>query len=294
MSIASMNTSGINIDRMNAGGMNIGMINSGMMSIRKKIKSLIVDDSIMFQMVLVKALSSDPYIEIVAIANDPFDARDKIIKYEPDVVTCDVEMPKMNGIEFIRRLMPQYPLPVVVVSTVSEAVFSAINAGAVDFVTKPNLNSAKNVEAFIEELVQKVKIASIANISHWKSDRGLSQKETDKDLPQYKSDRSLCQKTGAAKNEYITNNVCEYKKIIAIGASTGGTEAICSILKQLPPYMPGILIVQHIPPVFSKMFADRLNNLTRLKVSEAQTGDYVERGQVLIAPGDAHMRIRKK
>lgn len=238
------------------------------MSMRKRIKVLVVDDSIVFREILSRGISSDPNIEVVATASDPFDARDKIIEFEPDVMTCDIEMPKMNGIEFIRRLMPQYPLPVVVVSTVSEAVFDAMNAGVVDFVTKPDIQSVKSVEAFLNELIIKIKIASTANVSHWKVNNVFQQK-------------------------VINTNVDTSNKIIAIGASTGGTEAIYKVLKPLPPSTPGIVIVQHIPPVFSRMFADRLNNSTQLQVKEAQTGDYVERGRVLIAPGDQHMRIKK-
>jgi two-component system chemotaxis response regulator CheB len=235
---------------------------------RKRIKVLVVDDSIVFREILARGISSDPNIEVVATASDPFDARDKIIEFEPDVMTCDIEMPKMNGIEFIRRLMPQYPLPVIVVSTVSEAVFDAMNAGAVDFVTKPDIQSVKSVEAFLNELIIKIKIASTANVSHWKGNNASQQK-------------------------VINTNVDTGNKIIAIGASTGGTEAIYKVLKPLPPGTPGIVIVQHIPPVFSRMFAERLNNSTQLQVKEAQTGDYVERGRVLIAPGDQHMRIKK-
>lgn len=238
------------------------------MSMRKRIKVLVVDDSIVFREILSRGISSDPNIEVVATASDPFDARDKIIEFEPDVMTCDIEMPKMNGIEFIRRLMPQYPLPVVVVSTVSEAVFDAMNAGAVDFVTKPDIQSVKSVEAFLNELIIKIKIASTANVSHWRVNN-------------------------ASQGKVINTNADISNKIIAIGASTGGTEAIYKVLKLLPPGTPGIVIVQHIPPIFSRMFADRLNNSTQLQVKEAQTGDYVERGRVLIAPGDQHMRIKK-
>lgn len=183
-------------------------------------------------------------------------------------MTCDVEMPKMNGIEFVRKLMPQHPLPVVVVSSVSKAVFDAMDAGAVDFVTKPEVQSVKSVEAFINELIIKIKIASTAQVSHWKSMNSI--------------DKML-----GIKNEIVPG------KIIAIGASTGGTEAISSIIKSFSKNVPGIVIVQHIPPIFSQMFADRLNNTTQLFVKEAQTGDYIERGKVLIAPGNKHMRIKK-
>lgn len=237
------------------------------MAIQKKIKVLIVDDSMVFREVIARGLSADPYIEVVATAQDPFDARDKILKYEPDVMTCDVEMPKMNGIEFLRRLLPQYPLPVIVVSTVSESVFDAMKAGAVDFVTKPNLSLARTVEDFLYDLIIKIKIASEANVS-------------------IKKNSGMRQDVNGSIN-------ADSSRLIAIGASTGGTEAIYNILKNLPKGFPGIVIVQHIPPLFSKMFAERLNNQTQLHCKEAENGDYVEQGKVLIAPGDQHMRVRR-
>ncbi|MDD2211579.1 MAG: chemotaxis-specific protein-glutamate methyltransferase CheB [Clostridia bacterium] len=232
-----------------------------------KIRVLVVDDSLVSRELIVRGISSDPMIEVVAKAIDPFDARDKILQYKPDVMTCDIEMPKMNGIEFIRRLLPQYSLSVIVVSTISDAVFNALNAGAVDFVAKPNVQSVKSVESFIKELIIKIKIASIAKVSEVKGS-------------------SISTISGKA------NSVNE-KKIIAIGASTGGTEAITRILKALPSSIIGLVIVQHIPPVFSKMFAERLNSSMALQVKEAQTGDFIEQGKVLIAPGDQHMRIKK-
>jgi len=201
---------------------------------------------------------------VVAKAIDPYDARDKILEYQPDVMTCDIQMPKMNGIEFIKRLLPQYSLPVIVVSTVSEAVFEALNAGAVDFVTKPNVQSAGGVEIFIYELITKIKIASKAKV------RGI-QRFTPLD----------------------ESNRPDSTRIIAIGASTGGTEAISSVLIALPATSPGIVIVQHIPPVFSKMFADRLQGLTKLQVKEAEAGDFLAQGKVLIAPGNKHMKIKR-
>ncbi|MDF2484977.1 MAG: cheB5 [Herbinix sp.] len=231
-----------------------------------KIRVLIVDDSILFREVLMRGLSSDPYIEVVATANDPYDARDKIVSVKPDVMTCDVEMPKMNGIEFIQRLMPQYPLPIIVVSSTSGTVFDAMNAGAVDFVGKPDLSSVNNVENFIKDLIIKIKIASNAKVNNAVMDSPIK--------------------------KIIGNEIAGRGKIIAIGASTGGTEAIYSILKNLPTDIPGIVIVQHIPSNFSRMFAERLNNQTNLTVKEAKSGDYLERGHVLIAPGDQHMIIR--
>lgn len=234
----------------------------------KKIKVLVVDDSLIFREVIARGISYDPMIEVVGKAVDPFDARDKILQLEPDIMTCDVEMPKMNGIEFIRRLLPQYSLPIIVVSTVSEAVFDAMNAGAVDFVTKPDVQSPKSVGDFINDMIMKIKIAAHAKAK----------------IVQQRTIQPSCATTG---------NSLDPSRIIAIGASTGGTEAVFNVLKHLPATMPGILIVQHIPPVFSRMFAERLNNQTQLKCKEAETGDYVEQGKVLIAPGDQHIRIRK-
>lgn len=232
----------------------------------KKIKVLVVDDSIVYREFLSRGISTDPGIEVVATAKDPYDARDKIIEYKPDVMTLDVEMPRMNGIEFLRKLMPQYPLPTIVISSVSNSVFDALNAGAVDFVAKPDMKAGKSFDNYINEIIIKIKIASTANMSQWKSDSK--------------------QVTGHFKSD-LTN------KVIAIGASTGGTEAILAVLKALPKDIPGIVIVQHMPPVFTRLYAQRLNNTVVLNVKEAHTGDIVQQGCVLIAPGDCHMRIEK-
>lgn len=229
------------------------------------IKVLIVDDSMVFREIISRGIQTDPKIKVVATAVDAFDARDKILEFEPDVVTCDIEMPKMNGIEFIRRLLPQYPIPVIVVSSISDKVFDAMNVGAVDFVTKPNAQSPDSVQDFILDLITMIKAASKAQIMN---------------------------------NEVIqqvTKNFKEVKEydLIAIGASTGGTEAIFNVLKQLPRGLPGIVIVQHIPPVFSKMFAERLDKQTHFDVKEAVNGDVVEKNHVYIAPGDKHVQVRK-
>lgn len=236
------------------------------MGINRAIRVLIVDDSLVFREVIAKGISSDPNIEVVAKAVDPFDAREKILEFRPDVMTCDVEMPKMNGIEFIRRLLPQYPLPIIVVSMISDAVFDAMNAGAVDFVNKPDTQTMPRHEEFINELIGKIKIAAASNVKI---------------------------QVANGKSSISTNLEVDSKKIIAIGASTGGTEALFHLLMCLPRKMPGIVIVQHIPPVFSKMFADRLNAQTQFIAKEAETGDYVEQGKVLIAPGGKQMRIKR-
>ncbi len=235
----------------------------------RSIRVLIVEDSLVFRELLVQNLNRDPAIEVVATAKDPFEARDAILEYRPDVMTLDVELPRMNGIEFLQKLMPQYPLPVVVISALSDKVFDALNAGAVDFVAKPSVTGRAQLEDFIQnELLVKIKIASTAKISQIK------------------------QKAVAAAQHGFSGTGKEL--IVAIGASTGGTEAIFSVVKDFGVDIPGVIIVQHMPPGFTKMYAQRLDNQCRVQVKEAQTGDKVLPGHVLIAPGgDQHMRLVK-
>ncbi len=234
----------------------------------RPIRVLVVDDSILFRNTLVQSLESDPNIKVVAQAKDPYEARDAIIQYRPDVMTLDVELPRMNGIDFLRKLMPQYPLPVVVISALSDKVFDALEAGAVDFVNKPaNMDRVQLNNFLKQELVTKVKIASTAKVGN------LKKVECREDIRQIKRIGS--------------------DRIIAIGASTGGTEAIYEVIKQFRRDIPGVVIVQHMPPGFTKMYAERLNNQCEVAVKEAQTGDRVVPGQVLIAPGDRQMRLVK-
>ncbi len=235
----------------------------------QRIKVLIVEDSIVFRELLVQNLNKDPAIQVVATARDPFEARDKILAYKPDVMTLDVELPRMNGIEFLRKLMPQYPLPVVVISSLSDKVFDAMSAGAVDFVAKPAVSNRGQLEDFIRnELLVKIKIASTARIGNIKR-TVLTQEQ---------------QYLAANKNHLL----------VAIGASTGGTEAICSVVKEYGTDIPGIVCVQHMPPGFTQMYAKRLNDQCRIQVKEAETGDRVMPGSMLIAPGgDRHMSLVK-
>lgn len=235
----------------------------------RPIRVLVVEDSMLFRQLLVQSLSKDPGIEVVGTAKDPFEARDAILEYKPDVMTLDVELPRMSGIEFLRKLIPQYPLPVVVISSLSDKVFDAMNAGAVDFVAKPSYTDRRQLENFVQnELLVKIKIASTAKISK------IKQK---------------------VAHEVPQNFVSKGKNlIIAIGASTGGTEAICSVMNDYGADLPGIVVVQHMPPGFTEMYARRLDNQCRVRVKEAQTGDRVLPGTVLIAPGgDKHMRVVK-
>lgn len=234
------------------------------------IKVLIVDDSIFFRKALEQGLSQDPRIEIVGTAFDSFDAMDKIKKLCPDVVTLDVEMPKLNGIDFLKQLMPVHPVPVVVVSSAPIRVLDALDAGAVDFVRKPEANSAQSLKAFLSELKVKVKIASTAKV------RKHAQSLPRTAMP-------------ALKSPLLTQN----SPVIAIGASTGGTEAILSVVKNLPATTPGIVVVQHMPPVFTKMYAQRLDRLCQMHVVEAVHGDRVEQGKIIIGAGEFHLRLAK-
>lgn len=232
----------------------------------KPIRVLVVDDSILFRNLLVQSLESDPNIEVVAQVADAYAARDAIIQYKPDVMTLDVEMPKMSGIEFLRRLLPQYPLPVVMISSLNDKVFDALAAGAVDFINKPsNLDRAQLSVFLKQELVTKIKIASTAKVGKFKH--------------------------AEVMNAEHPLNPAYRDKIVAIGASTGGTEAIFEVVKQFKRDIPGVVIVQHMPPGFTKMYADRLNNQCEVAVKEATSGDRVTPGRVLIAPGDRQMRL---
>jgi len=241
---------------------------------KNQISVLVVDDSKSFREMVARKLSADSQIEVVATASDAFEARDKILSYDLDLIVCDQEMPKMNGIEFIKRLLPQYPLPVVIISDNAQIEAAARKAGALDFAEKPNPRSAKTVADFLLELTLKIRLGVRTGIA-------------------LQAKKSVSPRGENDQTQQLSGNSQSTDRLIAIGASTGGTEAIYQILKNLRADCPGILIVQHIPPVFSKMFAERLDTQTALHCKEAQTGDYLESGRVYIAPGDRHMRIKR-
>lgn len=230
----------------------------------RKIRVLVVDDSAFFREALRYHLSRDPGVEIAGEAEDAASAIRKIEELNPDVITLDIEMPGMNGIDFIKRLMPGYAIPVVVVTSANASVFDALRAGALDFVVKPG--NRKNQEAFFTELNAKIKGSVTVNRSFLKTMRS-----------------PLPAKPGK-QTKY---------GIIAIGASTGGTEAIFRIVRDLPETVPGIVVVQHMPPVFTRMYAERLNNSCALEAKEAENGDRICPGRLLVAPGDYQMRIKK-
>ena len=211
-----------------------------------QIRVLVVEDSLIFRELLVQNLSKDPAIQVVAAARDPYEARDAIEKYKPDVMTLDIELPRMNGIEFLRKLMPQYPFPVVVISSLSDKVFDAMDAGAVDFVAKPHVTDRRQLEQFIRtELPNKIKIAAVARV------------ETKKSMPPIQ-----------LKPTITVNNK---NLVVAIGASTGGPEALEAVLREFGPDMPGTVIVQHMPGRFTEMFASRLDKECSVCVKEAKT-----------------------
>lgn len=244
---------------------------------KRAIRVLIVDDSALVCEILSDRLSKEPGIEVVGTAPNPYGARDKIIQLRPDVMTLDVEMPRMNGVEFLRRLMPQYPIPVIMVSSLTRKgtriAIESLEAGAVDFVTKPSADLGQGLENMLMELCTKIKIASTANVSHWKEKR-----------PQLPSDRRILPVR-------VIKDAAE--RLIAIGASTGGIEAITEIVSKFPAETPGVIVVQHMPPIFTTMFADRLNTKSTMLVREAVEGDVIEPGLVLIAPGNKHLRVEK-
>ncbi len=241
----------------------------------RSIRVLIIDDSALVRQILQSGLDQYPDLEVIGTAVDPYDARDKIVKLKPDVLTLDVEMPKMDGVQFLRKLMPQYPIPVVMVSALTEKgkkiTIDALEAGAVDFVAKPTVSISNGLNSMMGELAYKIKIAALANVSHWKRIKPVQ--------PRFEPD--------------LSNINCE-NKIIAVGASTGGTEAIKVILRELPTTVPGILIVQHMPPEYVAAFAKNVDSQCKIEVREAQYNDVIEPGCALIAPGGKHLKIIKQ
>ncbi|EGV33594.1 response regulator receiver modulated CheB methylesterase [Thiorhodococcus drewsii AZ1] len=245
----------------------------------KPIRVLVVDDSTLVRKILSEILSQEPDIEVVGTAQDPFVARDRIKELNPDVLTLDVEMPRMDGLTFLQNLMRLRPMPVVMVSSLTErgaeVTLRALELGAVDFVRKPGRDLAHALEAYGAELVEKVRMAAAVRV------RPLTARSSP---PQASAVGSVLPKPKAPSG-WASN------RVLAIGASTGGTEAIKEVLLGLPPDAPGVVIGQHIPPGFSAAFAERMNRLTGLVVKEAAEGDRVMPGHVYIAPGDRHLLL---
>jgi two-component system chemotaxis response regulator CheB len=246
-----------------------------------RIRVLIVDDSALIRRLLTDMLSSDPAIEVLGTAGDAYAAREKIKALNPDVLTLDVEMPKMDGITFLRNLMRLRPMPVVMVSSLTEQgasiTLDALAIGAVDFLTKPKIDVAATFSRYREELIAKIKDAAKARPRPFRELAVVPERQgVDAILPR------------STPRPFRTTD-----RIIAMGASTGGTEAIKEVLMGCEPDTPGIVITQHIPKAFSAAFARRMNSCCRMTVSEAQDGQQVLRGHVYIAPGDRHLMLSR-
>jgi two-component system chemotaxis response regulator CheB len=236
-----------------------------------KTRVLVVDDSAIVRQILTDCLSSEPDIEVVGAASDPFVARDMILDLNPDVITLDLEMPRMDGLTFLRKLMRYKPMPVLVISSLAQASCSAalqaIEEGAVEALAKPA--GPYSVGDLRKTLAEKVRIAAATRV-------------------QRRPAKEAGSVTALARHTNFRSSA-----IVAMGASTGGTEAIRRVLEELPENFPGTVVTQHIPPVFSKAFAERLNRTCKMTVKEAEEGDEVCVGRVLVAPGDRHMILRR-
>jgi len=250
----------------------------------KKIKVLIIDDSALIRKLLTEILSNNEYIEVVGTAQDPIVARSKIKELSPDVLTLDVEMPRMDGLTFLSNLMRLRPMPVIMISSLTEKgaeiTMQALELGAFDFVSKPKIDVSHGLETYQEEIIEKIIAASTAKIiqKDYKSQNTTSPKLT--------ADAILDKKN--IQKPFKTTD-----KIIAIGASTGGTEAIKDVLAQMPADSPGIVISQHIPEAFSLPFSKRMNSISAMTVCQASDGQQILPGHVYIAPGNYHLLIER-
>ena len=248
---------------------------------RKKISVLVVDDSSIVRKLVTESLSSDPGIEVVGTAVDPFMARDKIKELQPDVLTLDIEMPRMDGLTFLQLIMEHRPMPVIIMSShtprSSRAALEALRLGAVDVLSKPD--GPYSFGELGPQLIEMVKAAAGAKLR----------------LPGTASQDDFSPSAGPPppKGPPVSISVTDQRAIILLGASTGGTEALSDVLRQLPCNLPPIVMVQHIPPHFSQAFAERLNKLCRIEVREAKDGDWLRPGLALLAPGNFHMMLHR-
>ena len=248
---------------------------------KPKIRVLIVDDSALVRQTLREVLSSDPEIEVIGTAGDPFVAAERIADQVPDVITLDIEMPRMDGLTFLKKIMSQHPIPVVICSSLAESMaqstLKALEYGAVDIVTKPKFGTKQFIEDSKILLCDVVKAAAATRVHLLKPGKAVEPKLT--------------------ADEILSPGTCAMlettEKVVVIGASTGGTEALRTLLEALPADCPGIVIVQHMPELFTRAFAQRLDSLCAITVKEAETSDTVLRGQALIAPGNHHTLIKR-
>ncbi|HEY3433236.1 MAG TPA: chemotaxis response regulator protein-glutamate methylesterase [Rhodocyclaceae bacterium] len=252
----------------------------------KKIKVMVVDDSAVVRQVAKEILSKDPDIDFIGAASDPLFALEAMKKNWPDVIVLDVEMPRMDGITFLKKIMAEHPTPVVICSTLTEkgasTTMEAMAAGAVAIITKPKMGLKQFLEDSSSEMLSAVKAAGMSNV------RRLTGSISSAPPPKFSTDAML-----AAKAASITAMAATTDRIVAIGTSTGGTQALEAVLTKLPAVCSGMVIVQHMPEKFTAMFAQRLNGLCQVEVKEAQNGDRVMPGRALIAPGGKHMMLKR-
>lgn len=252
----------------------------------KKTKVLIVDDSALVRLTLEEILSSDPAIEITGTASDPYIAVNKIQENTPDVITLDIEMPKMDGLTFLKKIMSQHPIPVVIISTLTEksteSAILALEYGAVDVIEKPKVNTKQLLELSKIELCDKIKAAALVTIKK----KPTTNRKQSEYIEKYSADVVLSKPINSSLIK--TTDI-----VIAVGASTGGTEALKTFLEKMPVSVPGIVIVQHMPEMFTKQFAKRLNEVCQITVKEAINGESVMSGQALIAPGNKHILLKR-
>lgn len=237
------------------------------------IKVLIVDDSLVFSELLKKRLSEFNGIKIVGTASDPYEARDKILELEPDIMTLDIEMPRMDGLKFLKRLLPQYPLPVIMISSREDKSEEAIKAGAASFRVKPDVSDRSKVTGFIRDIASDITKICTRNSSSFHAE--------------------LSRSSAVAQNKKSTEYNRGGVEIVALGASTGGTDALEKVILGLPEDCPPVIITQHMPPVFTKMYAERLNRSSSLAVFEATDGMRLKKGMCVIAAGGFHMELHK-
>lgn len=247
-----------------------------------KIKILIVDDSTLMQNLLIQIFAEAPDIEVVGVAGDPYVAREKIKQLNPDVLTLDVEMPRMDGLTFLSNLMRLRPMPVIMLSSLTQegadVTLQALSYGAVDFIPKPELNIGYELEHYAKELISKIRLAAACHVDRIRpirSERSVSNDRSELPLP-----------VSANRKESV-------KTVIAIGASTGGTEAIKHVVRELPPETPPIVISQHLPLSFSASFARHVNNVSLMKAQLAEQGMLLKHGNIYIAPGGQHLLVKR-
>lgn len=247
---------------------------------KKNIRVLVLDDSVFFCQMISMHLEKEEGIEVVGVATDAGTAFKMVEQLKPDVLTVDIEMPVMDGIEFTRRIVPVFPVPIIILSAIDSRVFEAMSAGAVDFVLKPDPDNM-GVTGFMTELLVKIRAAMISKV------------RPDSFGEKAKNQRGMCKLPDHKENLIMESVGVDTEKVIAIGASTGGTEAIMQILKGLPKNFPPVLISQHIPKAFSKMFAERADAQCAIQVKEAENGEEIRAGIAYVAPGDAQMCVEK-